>query len=404
MEAERPMQNDERDNRDLPPDEPSQQPPADEADEFETAPWPAQDTPPAAGEPAAADAAGERGDAGEPPAQDRWTDEASRREEPPPRAEEPLPESEPSVAGQVEARAQMADEPAVDETQSSPPPPEVEAYAAPVPAPAASSAVPAHSVPATEPGESTQCPRCGTENRPGIAFCRNCGQRLVAAGAPTTVARPAAPEGTQACPRCGTHNRAGVAFCQNCGANLAAAAPEAPGYVPPAADADAAAAAKEAPSRHAVLGPIVLLVGAVGIATGWLLPFAIGSVSLFDRAFGDASGYGVAFWTAYNDISGLAAQAYFGFAAPAPILIALLVALAVGGAVRAPAGRLQLVGLVIALLWAIGLLVLFVVVEVFGGSGDDVLRILAALSPAGIIFALASLIVMIGVLTRFGRG
>ena len=42
-----------------------------------------------------------------------------------------------------------------------------------------------------------------------------------------------------ACPRCGTHNRAGVAFCQNCGANLRGAAP---GYVPPAV---AAALAEE---------------------------------------------------------------------------------------------------------------------------------------------------------------
>ena len=92
----------------------------------------------------------------------------------------------------------------------------------------------AHAVPAGEEaiGESTQCPRCGTENRPGLAFCRNCGQRLVAAGVASTVERPGAPEGTMACPRCGTHNRAGVAFCQNCGANLRGAAP---GYVPPAA-------------------------------------------------------------------------------------------------------------------------------------------------------------------------
>ena len=85
--------------------------------------------------------------------------------------------------------------------------------------------------PPAEIGESTQCPRCGTENRPGLAFCRNCGQRLVAAGLAPTVERLGAPEGTLACPRCGTHNRAGVAFCQNCGANLPPAAT--PGYVPP---------------------------------------------------------------------------------------------------------------------------------------------------------------------------
>jgi hypothetical protein len=52
----------------------------------------------------------------------------------------------------------------------------------------------------------------------------------------------------------------------------------------------------------------------------------------------------------------------------------------------------------------VGLLGLFVIEEVLGGPGTDLLGILAALSPGGIIFALASLIVLIGVVTRFGRG
>ena len=65
---------------------------------------------------------------------------------------------------------------------------------------------------------------------------------------------------------------------------------------------------------------------------------------------------------------------------------------------------LQVIGLVISLVWAIGLLVLFVVVEVLGSDSGDLLGMLAALSPAGIIFALSSLIVIIGTLTRFGRG
>jgi hypothetical protein len=358
MEAERPMQNDERDERDLPPDEPSQPPPPDTddadvaevaqvapdqddaSDEFETASWPAHDT--------AAPA--------EPP--------------------------EEVVAEEVVA------------AESGPPPPEVEAYEATdseqTPPP-----VPAHSVPATtEPGESTQCPRCGTENRPGIAFCQNCGQRLLAAGAPATVERPAAPDGTQACPRCGTHNRAGVAFCQNCGANLR---PSEPGEA-------AATEAEPEPSTHALLGPVVLLIGAVGIATAWLLPFALGNTSLYDRAFGDPAGYGVAFWTAYDSISGLSAQAYFGFAAPAPILVVLLVVLAIAGVVSGRPGSGQIVGLAAAMAWAVGLVALFVIVEVVGGTAGDLLQMLAALTPAGIIFALASLIVMIGCLTRFGRG
>jgi hypothetical protein len=348
------MQNDERDDRDLPPDEPSQPAPADradqprpadeteEADQFETASWPSQDTAQAADEEA--------------------------------------------------APAEVAAESSPDD--SGPPPPEVEAYGATGDEASAAAAVPAHSVPATtEPGESTRCPRCGMENRPGIAFCQNCGQRLVAAGAPATVERPAAPDGTQACPRCGTHNRAGVAFCQNCGANLR---PAEPGYVEPLPQPAAVA--------HAVLGPLVLLIGALGIATAWLLPFALGSSSLYDRAFGDPSGYDIAFWTAYDGINGLAAQAYFGFAAPAPILVLLLAALAAGGVARARPGVIQLVGLVASLLWAVGLVALFVVVEAISGAGGDLLQMLAGLSPAGIIFALASLIVVIGCLTRFGRG
>ncbi len=53
--------------------------------------------------------------------------------------------------------------------------------------------------------------------------------------------------------------------------------------------------------RGAVLGPVVLLIGLVGIVTGYLLPFLYGSGSLFERAWG-ADGYGVAFWTAYPDV------------------------------------------------------------------------------------------------------
>jgi hypothetical protein len=298
----------------------------------------------------------------------------------------------------------------VDEsgTWPSTPPSEAEAFDA---APAAWSeeaateeavgaAAPAHSVPATEVGESTQCPRCGTENRPGIAFCRNCGQRLIAAGVAATVERPVAPEGTQSCPRCGTHNRAGVAFCQNCGANLR---PATAGYVPPAVVGAEEAQPAAATRRSAVLGPIVLLIGAIGIATAYLLPFASGADSLFTRAFG-TSGYGAAFWSAYPGAgSTLAEQAYFGFAAPAPILIAVLVLLVIGGFVRAAPRALQTIGLLIALLWAVGLIVLFVMVEVSGSWHGDLVGMLRDLSPAGIIFFLASLIVLIGTLTRFAK-
>jgi hypothetical protein len=290
---------------------------------------------------------------------------------------------------------------------SEPPPPDVEAYPPP---PEATEpvmpAVAAHSVPATEPGESTLCPRCGTENRPGISFCRNCGQRLVAAGTPTTVERPSPPEGTQACPRCGTHNRAGTAFCQNCGANLRVAAE---GYVPPAVAApQGVVAAGETPgpdvrAGRAFLGPVVLLIGAIFLGVAWVLPFAIGDASLYEQAVG-VGGFGITFWSEYDAISGLADQAYFGFAAPSPILVLLLVLLAIGGVIKRVPGPLQVIGLIISLVWAIGLVALFVVVEVLGAGASDVLGILRVLTPGGIIFMLASLIVVIGVLTRLARG
>jgi hypothetical protein len=353
MEAERPMQNDEGDPRDKPPDQgadtPAEERPEDE-DEFETASWPIQD----------------QGAA----------------------ASSPTPEADQADAS--------ASEPDTSGADTGPPPPEVEAYAVP---PAASEpVVAAHSVPATEPGESTLCPRCGTENRPGIAFCSNCGQRLVAAGAPTAVERPSPPDGTQACPRCGTHNRAGVAFCQNCGANLRSSAT---GWAPGVGAAQAASSER---TGRAILGPVVLLIGAIGIATAWLLPFPFGAGSLYDRAFGAPGGYGIAFWNAYNGTDGLAAGAYFGFAAPAPLLVTLLVLLAIGGFLRPAPAIIQLVGLVVALVWAVGLAILFVVVEVFGGPGGALIDILRNLTPGGIIFLLAGLIVVIGALTRVGRG
>jgi hypothetical protein len=311
--------------------------------------------------------------------------------EPPERGEAPIIEPAWSTAAEPEP------------SPAEPPPSEVEAYPAADPGVAAASATSAaHSVPAGESavGESTQCPRCGTENRPGLAFCRNCGQRLMAAGVASTIERPGTPEGTMACPRCGTHNRAGVAFCQNCGANLRGTAP---GYVPPAVAEEPGAAAAEVERRGAVLGPVVLLIGLVGIATGYLLPFLYGSGSLFERAW-SADGYGAAFWAGYPDVgAGLADQAYFGLAGPIPILGLILLVLALAGFVRAVPGPLQTIGLVIALLWSVGLIVLFVVVELAGNWTGDLVGMLRVLTPAGIIFMLASLIVLIGTLTRFGR-
>lgn len=363
------MQNDERDQRDE--DAAREREDVDEAEEFETPPWPQRD----AAQPAAEETGADAADAAQPAAE--------------------------------EAGADAADAAVAESRPSEPPPSDVEAYPPPTEATEpVMPAVAAHSVPATEPGESTLCPRCGTENRPGISFCRNCGQRLVAAGTPTTVERPAAPEGTQACPRCGTHNRAGTAFCQNCGANLRVAAE---GYVPPAVVAAGAGAVAAEPSEaearpgRAFLGPVVLLIGAIFLGVAWALPFAIGDASLYEQAFAQG-GYGISFWSGYEGISGLADQAYFGFAAPSPILVVLLVLLALAGVISRVPGPLQLIGLVIALVWTIGLVALFVVVEVLGAGASDLLGIMRVLTPGGIIFMLASLIVVIGVLTRLARG
>jgi hypothetical protein len=144
-------------------------------------------------------------------------------------------------------------------------------------------------------------------------------------------------------------------------------------------------------------------VGLIGLVTAYLLPFAYGSGSLWERASG-SNGYGAAFWAGYPDVgAALADQAYFGLAAPLPLLGLLLVALVVAGLLRATPGPVQTVGLAIAALWSVGLAVLFVVVELMGGWDGDLVGLLRVLTPAGIIFFLASLIVLIGTLTRFGR-
>ena len=378
-----------------PPPPPSDVGPAEEVAPAEIESWPSQDAsagtvmsepsgpeadwrsePEAAAWPTEPPAAGSGGE-------DTWPTAAPERGD------------QPVLEPQDGAMPEPADMPAPNER----PPSEVEAYPAATAATAATAGTAAHSVPAgeSEIGESTQCPRCGTENRPGLAFCRNCGQRLVAAGVATTVERPGTPEGTMACPRCGTHNRSGVAFCQNCGANLRGTSE---GYVPPAV-AGQEAVTVEAGRRGAVLGPVVLLIGLAGMVTGYLLPFAFGSGSLFERAFG-ASGYGIGFWSAYPD-GGIADQAYFGLAAAVPVLGLLLLILAVAGFARATPGMAQATGLVIALLWSVALVLLFVVVELAANWGGDLVGLLRELTPAGIILFLAALIVVIGTLTRFGR-
>jgi hypothetical protein len=147
----------------------------------------------------------------------------------------------------------------------------------------------------------------------------------------------------------------------------------------------------------------VLLIGAAGIVTAWLLPFAFGGASLWDRSFGAPGGYQIAFWTGYPAGGQLTETAYFGLAAPTPILVLLLVVLAMAGFVRAAPGTPQRIVLLVTLAWGLALSAAFVVVELLGGPGGDLVQVLRGLSPAGIIFLLAGLIVAIGSATRLWR-
>jgi double zinc ribbon protein len=247
------------------------------------------------------------------------------------------------------------------------------------------------------------CRRCGTENRPGVSFCENCGQRLVAAE-DATLARPATTAEGGPCPRCGATNRSGSAFCSECGFNIrpAVAAAGAPLAASPTATPPSAPVLASRPAR-AWLGPLVLVVAAVGMATAWVLPFAVGAGSLAEQALGP-DGYGLAFWTAYPDDAGLLEAAYFGLAAPLPILVALMLLLAAVGVVRAVPGRVQRVGLGIVLAWCAAFAILFVVVEIGSALGGDLIGLLRSLSPAGLIGSLSGVIGAIGSVTRLAGG
>ena len=124
------------------------------------------------------------------------------------RESEPAWPTEPPPAGSASEESwptsppERGDDPILEPSRdvAEPPPGEVEAYPAsdrttPGVDGAAAAGTAAHSVPAAESStsESTQCPRCGAENRAGLAFCRSCGQRLVAAGVASTVERPGTP-------------------------------------------------------------------------------------------------------------------------------------------------------------------------------------------------------------------
>lgn len=253
--------------------------------------------------------------------------------------------------------------------------------------------------------EAQLCRRCGTENQLGVSFCASCGQRLVAADE-ATMARPGTVADSSPCPRCGASNRSGSAFCSECGFNIRPAVASAGG--PPApdpsreADTNPGQPHAQRPGR-AWLGPLVLAVAAAGMATAWLLPFAMGDGSLADQALG-VNGYGAAFWTGSPTDAGILQTAYYGLAAPLPILVGLLLVLAMAGILRASPGRVQRLGLVIAIAWCLAFAVLFVVVEIGSGLGDDLINLLRGLSPAGLIGFLAGIIGTIGGTTRLAGG
>lgn len=252
--------------------------------------------------------------------------------------------------------------------------------------------------------DASICRRCGTANLPGVSFCATCGQRLVPAGE-ATMARPGSAGEGAPCPRCGALNRSGSAFCSECGFNIRpavapAAGPLAADGSAPRPEADASAAPR--PVR-AWLGPIVLAIAAAGLATAWFLPFSLADGSLADQALGPG-GYGVAFWSAYPADAGLLQTAYFGVAAPLPVAVGLLLILAVVGMVRGAPGRPQRIGLGIAIAWCAALAILFVLVEIGSGLGDDLIGLLRGLSPAGLIGFLSGIIGAIGSVTRMAGG
>jgi len=285
-----------------------------------------------------------------------------------------------------------------------PPPRDVEAHTLSQPSTAG---MPAHAVPPSPVGDEQRCPRCGAHNPAGVAFCRDCGQRLISA-ADATMERPSPAREARACPRCGASNPPGAVFCRDCGAALAApggSIPTMPAASPASPVFSTFPGETRARRRGAVLGPVVLLIGALGLLTAWLLPFPFGGSSLWERTLGDPGGYGLAFWQGYADAGDdLLGRIYYGLAAPAPVLVIGLLGLAVWGALRAEPGRPQRALLLIGLAWGLSLAALFVLVEVLGGPGGSLLGILRAMSPGGIIFLLGGLIVAIGAATRLARG
>lgn len=222
------------------------------------------------------------------------------------------------------------------------------------------------------------------------------------------MARPGSTSDAAPCPRCGALNRSGSAFCSECGFNIRSAtgsSPTEPVVASTPAAASPVADATPAPSAavHAWLGPIVLAIAAAGLLTAWFLPFSLAPDSLAHQAIG-AGGYGIAFWSGYPADAGLLESAYFGVAAPLPLLSLLMVVLAAAGIVWGIPGRVQRVGLGVVIAWCLAFAALFVVVEIGSGLGDNLIGLLRGLSPAGLIGFLSSVIGAIGAATRLAGG
>ena len=143
------------------------------------------------------------------------------------------------------------------------------------------------------------------------------------------------------------------------------------------------------------------MLAAAGLALAWTLPFAFGAGSLVSQAFRPVNEFGPTVSAAYPDEADLLGRAYYGLAAYFPVLSALLVLLAGVGVVRAQPGRVQKAGLLVGALWVASLVVLFLVVEVGSGLGGGLLDLVRGMSPGGLIGALAGLIALIGLATRW---
>jgi ribosomal protein L40E len=65
-----------------------------------------------------------------------------------------------------------------------------------------------------------RCPNCGTENRPDLRFCEQCGTLLEAAALPGVEEARSEVAALQSCPRCGARSRAAARFCRQCGTPL----------------------------------------------------------------------------------------------------------------------------------------------------------------------------------------